>query len=285
MFHFLVKYDGWTRARDSIQEDRVFEYTDAAISEQFAPGGSLDVDLVTTLPALFASEINGTGKQEARVGSITRTQVSGDKINIEYGFDDGILPISNLTLQKLSRELDIGSWELSRTHWAVKNVDLLMVLLRNQVATLPSPKVFKLDSVEGVDDSLVSVMMPFDPRFDDAYTAVQASVTALNMRCLRADDIWVNDAIVQDIVSLINRSRVIVCDCTGRNPNVFYEVGIAHTLGRDVILITQSEADIPFDLRHLRYVTYLNNGEGRQALGERLRQRIQTIIEQASRNG
>lgn len=123
-------------------------------------------------------------------------------------------------------------------------------------------------------------MMPFDRRFDEAYAAIQVSVRALNMQSLRADDIWENDAILQDIVSLINRSRVVVCDCTGRNPNVFYEVGIAHTLGRDVILITQSEADIPFDLRHLRYVTYLDNDEGRAHLGDRLKRRIQTLIGQ-----
>ena len=61
----------------------------------------------------------------------------------------------------------------------------------------------------------------------------------------------------------------MIADCTGRNPNVFYEIGIAHTLGRDVILITQNEADVPFDLRHLRYVQYLNNGEGREVLAQR----------------
>src|SRR6266700_3613748 len=44
---------------------------------------------------------------------------------------------------------------------------------------------------------------------------------------------------------LIDRSRVVICDCTKRNPNVFYEIGIAYTLGRDVILITQNDADVP----------------------------------------
>jgi hypothetical protein len=56
-------------------------------------------------------------------------------------------------------------------------------------------------------------------------------------------------------------------------PNVFYEIGIAHTLGRDVILITQIEPDIPFDLLHLRYLHYLNNAEGLAALDARLRAR------------
>jgi len=77
---------------------------------------------------------------------------------------------------------------------------------------------------------------------------------------------------------LIDRSRVVICDCTGRNPNVFYEVGIAHTLGREVVLITQNAADIPFDLRHLRYVPYLNNTEGRQALAAALEMRLTSLI-------
>ncbi len=81
-------------------------------------------------------------------------------------------------------------------------------------------------------------------------------------------------SIIQDVVSLIDRSRIVVCDCTDRNPNVFYEAGIAHTLGRDVILTTQSEHDIPFDLRHLRYIRYMNNAEGRTAMTTELLERI-----------
>ena len=83
---------------------------------------------------------------------------------------------------------------------------------------------------------------------------------------------------MQDVVSLIDRSRVVICDCTGRNPNVFYEIGIAHTLGREVILITQSQEDIPFDLRHLRYVPYLNNREGRKELQRRVEARLANLV-------
>jgi hypothetical protein len=75
----------------------------------------------------------------------------------------------------------------------------------------------------------------------------------------------------------IDRSCVVICNCTGRNPNVFYEIGIAHTLGREVILITQIEGDIPFDLRHLRYVRYLNNGEGLNTLSARLQPRLSDL--------
>ncbi len=48
----------------------------------------------------------------------------------------------------------------------------------------------------------------------------------------------------------------LVADLTGRNPNVMYEVGIAHTVGKPVIMVTQDIDDVPFDLRALRCVVY-----------------------------
>jgi hypothetical protein len=284
MFHLLVKFDGWASARDLMPQGRVFEYTHEMIVEQFKPGGTLDVDRIRNLPALFVSETNSTGDQRARIGGIVDARIATNDISLEYSFYDGIPPIPNSTLEQLSGELDIKAWEFSRTHWAIKNIDLLKVLLGTHVRTLAfpnvAPKVFTLESGEGIDNRLLSVMMPFDTRFDGVYGTIQTVAKGMKMKCLRADDIWKYDAIIQDIVSLISRSRIIVCDCTGRNPNVFYEAGIAHTLGRDVILITQSETDIPFDLRHLRYVVYLNNGEGREQLAERLRRRIKTLLGQ-----
>lgn len=101
-------------------------------------------------------------------------------------------------------------------------------------------------------------MMPFDAGFNAVYEAIRQASDSVGPRCRRADDIWENAAIIQDVVALIDRSRIVVCDCSGRNPNVFYEADIAHTLGSEVILITQSEHDIPFDLRHLRYKSGLS---------------------------
>jgi hypothetical protein len=58
----------------------------------------------------------------------------------------------------------------------------------------------------------------------------------------------------------------VIADLSSRNSNVFYETGIAHTLGREVIQIAQSMGDIPFDLRAIRSISYLNNGEGLERL-------------------
>jgi hypothetical protein len=123
-----------------------------------------------------------------------------------------------------------------------------------------------LSEYENIETTLVSAMMPFHPSFDAVYATLQRTAQTAGFRCQRADDIWENPLVIQDVVSLIDRSSLVICDCTGRNANVFYEIGIAHTLGREVILITQVREDIPFDVSHLRFVQYLNNGEGLNAL-------------------
>lgn len=140
------------------------------------------------------------------------------------------------------------------------------------------PTVFQIADPEAIEPTLVSAMMPFHPSFTPVYATLQQTAEAVGLRCRRADDIWENPAVIQDVVSLIDRSRVVICDCSTRNPNVFYEIGIAHALGREVILITQSAEDIPFDLRHLRYVQYLNNGEGLAQLADRLQSRLETLV-------
>ena len=137
---------------------------------------------------------------------------------------------------------------------------------------------FTISEHEQIEPALVSVMMPFDASFTPVYESLRATVARVGLRCRRADEIWENPSIIQDIVSLIDKSRVVVCDCTGRNPNVFYEIGIAHTLGREVILITQNASDIPFDLRHLRYVAYLNNTEGLETLSIALEARFNALL-------
>ena len=100
------------------------------------------------------------------------------------------------------------------------------------------------------------------------------------MSCARVDDLWNNSTIIQDIFELIYCSSIVIVDFTGKNPNVFYEAGIAHTLGKNVIPITQSLNDIPFDLRHHRVLDYLNNNEGLQKLKINLLKRIKILKNQ-----
>ena len=98
------------------------------------------------------------------------------------------------------------------------------------------------------NDRLISVMMPFNAGFNGTYDAIKKVTDYMRLECLRADDIWNNTTFMQDIFDLIYCAKAVVVDFTGRNPNVLYETGIAHTLGKTVIPITQSLDDIPSDL-------------------------------------
>lgn len=79
----------------------------------------------------------------------------------------------------------------------------------------------------------VFVLMPFNNALRPVYEDhIQEVMTRLQLRVARADNFFTNDSIMADIWSAINAALIIIADCTGRNPNVFYEVGIAHALGK-----------------------------------------------------
>ena len=139
-----------------------------------------------------------------------------------------------------------------------------------------SPNIFQIPN-GSIDFNLISVMMPFGPQLSPVYESIKEASKKAGFECKRADDIWDNSTVIQDVFSLIFQSYIVVCDFTAKNPNVFYEAGIAHTLGKHVVPITQTAGDIPFDLQHHRYLLYLNNGEGREKLKEELTSRFSTL--------
>ena len=209
---------------------------------------------------------------------MTGGRIRAGQATLEYRIDDTIPAVRNCDLHAARHEFGIDDpFEFSRNHWAIKDVDLFQALLRLGSRPRQRPQVFRLDEIERIDPDLVSVMMPFDAGFNATYRAIRQAAEAAGYRCQRADEIWERAEIIADVVSLIDRSSVVICDCTGRNANVYYEMGIAHTLGREVIPITQTEADIPFDIRHIRHVSYLPNREGRRGLSDALQQRLEFL--------
>lgn len=268
----------WSAGRVTVPSGRVFEYTDDHISTQFKDdNNNLLLDRLTSLPCLFCEE--GTTNETVYVGQINRARITGREISLEISFDTEAPPLQNRVMYANRTQLDMQhDLEFSRNHWAVKDVDLYRFLLRTVRPRRQRPTVFNITEHESIEPALASAMMPFDTAFNAVYESIREAAYNAGLQCMRADDIWENATIIQDVVSLIDRSRIVICDCTGRNPNVFYEAGIAHTLGREVILITQSEHDIPFDLRHLRHIRYLNNGEGRAVLVQSLQSRMQTLL-------
>ena len=73
---------------------------------------------------------------------------------------------------------------------------------------------------------------------------------------MRVDEQIYQENMLSRIYNQISKADLIVADVTGKNPNVFYEVGYAHALGKKTILMTQDTDDIPFDLKHYPHIVY-----------------------------
>lgn len=128
MFNLLVKSGGWDERFDWLPSDRVFEYTADSLVQQFKPEGALASDLVRSLPAFFIPEVASDEKQQGQVGTITAFRVSRERVGLEYALNSLYPPVPMADIQRLTERLDINRFELRRTHWAVKDVDLLSEL-------------------------------------------------------------------------------------------------------------------------------------------------------------
>jgi hypothetical protein len=447
MYNLLVSADekAWEGAYFTLDEDRFLEHTDPTIAERFRRLEEARVSELLGFPAIFAYEI-GVGKP-ARVGKIKSVEIRQAQMRIYYEFTSSISEFTSDQMMSHAWDFDINKYELGRTHWAVKNVDLSEALrelgisgtisslpnevalsrgsvikaagllqkishtdfdtmllefgipnldagrdlggrqarsnalakyavdfpesvtadgqnigcaiVRNAIERTPQlaqypafeiedPKQLSLiqslvndgvsisdhqfqtahyegasavlqdaeaknmpplglpeiitgavaESTKGVandgsyaispavfhvprDDvssGLISVMMPFDQAFNSVHKSIQEACRVVGQEGIRVDNVWEDTTVIQDVFSLIYRSKIVIVDFTDQNPNVFYETGIAHTLGKHVVPITQNEKDVPFDLRHHRHLTYLPNNEGLGNLTIKLASRLKTLM-------
>jgi len=132
-------------------------------------------------------------------------------------------------------------------------------------------------------ESDIFVFMPFSPELSPVYEDQLKSIAQkLGKSIARADDFFTNDQIMNEIWTALVNTKLVIADCTQRNPNVFYEIGLAHAVGKPTILITQNSEDIPFDLRHRRYLKYELTPRGMKSFEETLEKTINTILAEES---
>jgi hypothetical protein len=134
-----------------------------------------------------------------------------------------------------------------------------------------------------IDPRLAFVLMPFDDDLTEIYNSIikpTVEATPFDLVCKRADDLKTNKAIIQDIWKAICEARLVIADLTRVNPNVMYELGMAHTVGKETILIYQKEEEIvfPFDLGHIRRIEYENDAPGGKQLERELKSTVENVL-------
>jgi hypothetical protein len=117
----------------------------------------------------------------------------------------------------------------------------------------------------------VFVLMPFKAKLEQIYSKhMKKMAEKLGLRMLRADEIFSPKPFMEKVWDGICAAQLILADCTEKNPNVFYEIGMAHAVGKNVVLITRSDKDIPSDIKHFDYILYDYDPEGVETLLEKL---------------
>ena len=279
MFNLLVAYMGWKPPTGRIDKSRFLTQTDDDTKQYILRfrDGKIDTKTLYSIKSVFMPELGSLeAPAEAYIGKITAFRDIGKEYEFDFMLDQSIPPISLEVIEKLSHIFGVQGFGLNNTHWSVKQHDLFELLYRYDRGTMDTHGSFTISRLP--IKRQIAVMMPFDAAYTPVYSAIQMLCESINCGCFRADEIWNEDTIIQNIVNLISESKVVVCDLTDRNPNVFYEAGIAHAIGKRLILLTQNDMDIPFDLKHLLYVKYLPNEQGLQTMQDTLRDRLLSLV-------
>jgi hypothetical protein len=124
------------------------------------------------------------------------------------------------------------------------------------------------------------VISPFGEPYDTYFVSVvKPALDECNVLAIRGDSPFRPSSIMDDIWSDIQGATLLIAELTTRNPNVFYELGLAHALSKPVILLSETIEDVPFDLRAIRVILYdKNHPEWGQKLKSQLVKSINEVM-------
>lgn len=240
-----------------VENERIFEDTDPTVAARFRnPDGTPNFEMLRKLPTITSLEYTDDSLTIAQIGYLG-TDSSQCLSSVVASFP-------SVTLNRI---LAATNWRGSRTRWMVFKGDPYRMLgdLRSNYNPVQSESVLKFPSVP-VKKNQIAVMMPFNPAYlnpleDPVYRAIRNAANQLGYECKRVDELKTPTDITQDILGLIESSRVVIADLSGANPNVYYEMGLAHARGRIVVPILNSKEKLPFDNRQIRTIFFHNDDE------------------------
>ena len=202
---------------------------------------------------------------------------------------NGFFNIMELTLKDFIR-WDKGKTDLSKILQNLEQLDMPQSQLENlrvskkikvqpEQPSAPEKQIEFKQSTVKVNEKLCFIIMPFTDKLNPIYESIiKPVIKDLKLECLRADEIFTSKPIIEDIWDNVKKARFLIADLTERNPNVFYELGLAHALNKEVILLTQDINDVPFDLRHFRIIVYQDSISGADKLKSTLKDFINEQI-------
>jgi hypothetical protein len=221
-----------------------------------------EVELILSLLSTYGRFCQGASLREKNIG-YTSIDVNSVEVFDQYLYFNSIEElISNYYL----KEKEISKNKQSDKSKIANQLDKL-----NSTSEINYKPIFN-SRVSHVDLKLGFVLMPFAKGWSDRVyiRLLRQTIESLGLQCIRTDNLT-GTIVIEDIWTKINQAAFIVADVTDLNPNVMYEMGIVHSIGKPAILITQDLKKIPFDFKHLRHYDYSDNEEGFEVFRKRLK--------------
>ncbi len=229
--------------------------------------GTLEVtDLARQILRPKAPEDDTKGYQQAVLNAPTLSEVylhyRGENLPDRQFFDNALEDTFKIPKDKLSEFKDVFTHSLKAAKLSEEldgRVRILHSATESQSLVGDDERIQKISASAGVKSSdTCFVMMPFQAPIGGYYdTVYKPAIEKAGLTPVRADtEIFGTGKIMDQVWAGINNAKVLVAELTTKNPNVFYELGIAHALKKPVVLVSSNEDDVPFDLKHIRVIYY-----------------------------
>lgn len=215
-------------------------------------------------PQSSDDEISGLRQAVIKAPDISEVyhHYRGENIPDEKFFENTLVDTFKVPREKVTEFKDIFFDNLKKAKLVEESNGkkrILDVSHESGDVTQKSQRIQKLGKSVKVDvNDSCFIMMPFgDPLGQYFGTIYEPAVKKAGLRPVRADDdIFGTGKIIDQVWRGITESKVLIAELTSRNPNVFYELGLAHALQKPVVLVSSNEEDVPFDLQHIRVIYY-----------------------------
>lgn len=111
------------------------------------------------------------------------------------------------------------------------------------------------------DKKLVFVLTPFNKNFESTFEIIRKVCNQVDLKCLRGDEDFIKSDIFSHILKKLLKANIVIANIDGRNPNVFYELGLAHALDKNTILIAKTKSELPIDVKSKYMILYQDDND------------------------
>lgn len=231
---------------------------------QFVLGGGAGAELfagLNTLGAPFGFAALRGGKFEPLGGAGHGSQLQA-----------GIWHNLKLQVKGSNVDLYVDSVKVASTSFQLSRAPLGVLLQSEGRAAVKNVRV-------STQQPICFVVMQFTEEYNALYSdVIKKTCEEFGYQVIRGDDFYHSGLIIEDITRSIRESTLVIADVTPDNPNVFYEVGFAHGMGKTTILLSDRKRDkLPFDISGFRMLFYDNSIGGKSAVEDRLRKHLESL--------